>query len=55
MKDTTEKLIRKNEKLKCKLNKIHRERLATVASVALFIAVGFVVELCFDKVKKKGE
>ena len=55
MKDTIEKLIRKNEKLKCQLGKMYRERFASIASVALFVAIGFVVELCFDKIKKKGE
>lgn len=52
MKDTIEKLIRKNEKLKCRLNRIHRDRITTVISVAAFIAVGFVVELCFGKIKE---
>ena len=55
MKDTIESLLRKNEKLKCKLKHMHRTQFATVAYVALFIAVGFAVELCFDQVKKKGE
>ena len=51
MRDTTEKLIRKNEKLKCKLSKIYRERVTTVISVAAFIAVGFIIELCFNQAK----
>jgi hypothetical protein len=53
MKESIERLIRKNEKLKCKLGKMHRERFTTIICVALFIGVGFVVELCFDKVKEK--
>ncbi len=56
MKDTTiENLLRKNEKLKCKLKHVHRTQFATVAYVALFIAVGFAVEVCFEKAKSKGE
>ena len=58
MKDTIEKLARKNEKLKCKLNHVRRQRVTTVISVAAFIAVGFMVELCFNQVKnntKGGE
>lgn len=51
MRDTIEKLIRKNEKLKCKLGKMRREKIATVVSVAAAIAVGFVIELCFNQVK----
>lgn len=52
MKDTIEKLIRKNEKLKCKLNNVHRARVTTVISAATFVAVGFIVELFFDKIKE---
>ncbi len=57
MKDTIEKLIRKNEKLKCKLSKIYRCRAITVVSVATCIAVGFVIEMCFNQIKNnsKGE
>ncbi len=51
MKESIEKLIRKNEKLKCKLGKMHRERFTTIICVALFMAVGFVVELLFGKIK----
>lgn len=55
MEESIEKLIRKNEKLKCKLGKMHRERITTVISVAAFVAIGFVIELCFNQVKNKGE
>ena len=55
MKNTIESLLRKNEKLKCKLKHVHRTQFATVAYVALFIAVGFAVEVCFEKAKSKGE
>ena len=55
MRDTIENLARKNEKLKCKLKHIHRTQFATVAYVALFIAVGFAVEVCFERAKNKGE
>ena len=51
MKDTIEKLIRKNEKLRCKLNCIRRQKVITVIYVSAFIAVGFVIELCFNQVK----
>ena len=54
MKDATEKLIRKNEKLKCKLRKIHRGRITTVLSVVAVIAVGVVVKTCFDMAKSKS-
>lgn len=53
MKDTIEKLARKNEKLKCKLSQVRRQRITTVVSIAAFIAVGFVVELCFNQVKSR--
>ena len=55
MKDTIENLLRKNEKLKCKLKHVRRTQFATVAYVALFIAVGFAVEVCFEKAKSKVE
>ena len=57
MKDTIEKLIRKNERLKCKLSKIYRYRAITAVSVAACVAVGFVIELCFNQIKNnsKGE
>ena len=55
MKDTIdkihEKLIRKNERLKAKLSKIYRCRAITTVSVAACIAVGFVIELCFNQIK----
>lgn len=51
MKETVESLLKKNAKLKCKLSKIYQGRVTTVISVAAFIAVGFIIELCFNQVK----
>ena len=53
IKNTTAKLVRKNERLKCKLSQVRRQRITTVVSIAAFIAVGFVVELCFNQVKSR--
>ena len=55
MRDTIDSLKIKNAKLKCKVKALHKSQFATVAYVALFIAVGFAVELCFEMAKKKGE
>ena len=53
MKDTIEKLARKNEKLKCKLSQVRRQRITTVVSIAAFVAVGFMAELYFYYLKSR--
>ena len=55
MKNTIEKLIRKNEKLKCKLMKMRKERVKFALSVMVIIVTSVAIELYVHQVKNNNK